>query len=235
MRDKDLILRNFSLVVIIAKEFEYLCSYCCLGLWDLIQEGQFGLLKAAERFDSRKGYKFSTYAAWWIRLFIRRAIQKNIGPVVLPANLQNKLAFIGRVEALFLTKKGRCATVSELAGKTGFSEIEIARIKSASMQIFKDVSLDALEPVENGKTPAPHRALEKKELAEAVNALLATLKPREEKIMRMIFGTGYDDGLNMSEVGVKIGLSRERVRQIRDECMRLLRKRAKKLKLREFL
>lgn len=242
---KQLVLRNLRLVVLIAREFRHWCKSCGISFFDLVQEGNIGLIMAARSYKPEKRSKFSVHAGRRIRVFMIREVQKNRGAIFFPYNLQDNVRRMNKVQLDFF-KKGKDLSETELADRTYFSEEKIADFLDISQRIVGAVSLDARvdvgggsklikDTIEDAKIASLHGEVEKKELVKAIESLLGTLSRREEKIMRMVFGIGYYTDFNMQEIGDELGISRERVRQIRKRCMSLLRKRAKKLKLTEFL
>ncbi|ADD02660.1 RNA polymerase sigma factor, sigma-70 family [Thermoanaerobacter thermohydrosulfuricus WC1] len=236
---KRFIESNLRLVVSIAK------GYVGKGISfpDLIQEGNLGLLKAVERFDYRKGYKFSTYATWWIKQTITRAIADQARTIRIPVHMVESVNKLLKIQKQFLQKLGREPSIEEIAEEMNISEKK-AKVLLEIVQGI--VSLE--EPVgedENGKlgdiiadkeAVDPVEELESMLLKEQVDEVLSTLAPREEKVLRLRFG--LDDGKirTLEEVGKELGgISRERVRQIETKALKRLRHPNRSRRLKEFL
>ncbi len=222
----ELIEANLRLVVAISKQY----AWRGLPLADLIQEGNLGLMKAVEKFDYRRGFKFSTYASWWIRQAIVRAIESQIRTIRIPIY---KLEIVNRVNS---TRKhmyqtlGREPTVAEIAKAL---DEEPEKVEEVLAMVREPMSLDA-EVGEDGDSTImdfvvapdaemPSDTVEAAALSEQVCDVLASLTPREEKVIRMRYGIGEPTTYSLEEIGARFALTRERIRQIELRALRKLR------------
>jgi RNA polymerase primary sigma factor len=224
---EHMIKANLRLVVKIARDYE---SYG-LPLLDLINEGNIGLMKAVDRFDPKKGAKLSTYASWWIKQSIRRAISDQGKTIRLPVHVGDKLLHIRRAEAKFQDEFGRLPTDDELSGELGIAPKRIAQYRQASIRpasldapIGDDDSNSISEIVADEKAETPYEQLEEKTDTTLIHEILPTLDAREQTILRARFGLGGDDEQTLEEIGQKLGVTRERIRQIQEIALAKLRR-----------
>ena len=228
---EKMITANLRLVVKIAHDF----SNYGLPLLDLVSEGNIGLMKAVERFDPMKGGKLSTYASWWIKQSIKRALANQSKTIRLPVHLVDKIGKIRRVSAQMTEELGREPSNDELAEELGLSEAKVAHLKNVAV---RPASLDAKinadddtafgDLVSDESAEDPFAALRDKDLREEVGDLLDVLDPRERKIISFRFGLGGGKERTLEEVGHKFGVTRERIRQLQNIALLKMRKALRK-------
>ncbi|MGY8655263.1 MAG: sigma-70 family RNA polymerase sigma factor [Verrucomicrobiia bacterium] len=224
---------NLRLVVKIAHDYDGLG----LPLLDLINEGNLGLMKAVERFDPAKGAKLSTYGSWWIKQSIKRALANQSKTIRLPVHMVDKVSKMRRLAMKLHEVLGREPTDEELGEEMDISPVKVAQMRAAAIN---PASLDApigdsadssnfSEVVEDEKAESPYAQLEDKTVKSMLVEMLKTLNDREATILRYRFGLDGEDEKTLEEVGVKFGVTRERVRQIQNIALHKLRRMIEKL------
>jgi RNA polymerase primary sigma factor len=218
---------NLRLVVTIAQDYANLG----LPILDVISEGNIGLMTAVDRFDPSKGAKLSTYAAWWIRQSIKRALSNQSKTIRLPVHLGDKISKMRRVALQMSEELGREPTDDELAEEVGIASSKVSQLKTASIRpasLEAPISDDDLtefgESVGDEEARTPFELLRDKDLQKNVGGLLEVLDAREKKIISQRFG--FEDGARktLNEVGKKLGVSRERIRQLENIALSKLRR-----------
>jgi len=219
---------NLRLVVSIARRF----NHGRMPLQDLIQEGNIGLMKAVDRFDHRKGFRFSTYGSWWIRHAISRAIADKGRAVRLPVHMIDAYHKVSRARRELETLKGRDPTADELAEHTGLAAAKIEKMDTLLLE--QPISLDrpvseqdgrkVIDFLEDEATALPGEGLEADALSEHVREVITALRPIEADILRKRFGLEDDNELTLKEIGEQYSLSRERIRQLQEQALGKIRR-----------
>jgi len=229
---------NLRFVVSVAKQYQNQG----LSLGDLINEGNLGLIKAAKRFDETRGYKFISYAVWWIRQSILQALAEQSRVVRLPLNRVGALNKIGKMYSYLEQEYEREPTPEEIADML---EISAAEVTDTLRMSGRHLSIDApfaqgednrlLDIVHNDNQPPPDSRLMQESLRQEIDRALATLSPREAEVVRLYFGLGREHPLTLEEIGELFKLTRERVRQIKEKALRRLRHTSRSKSLRTYL
>jgi RNA polymerase primary sigma factor len=233
-----LVRSNLRFVVSVAKKYQNQG----VSLSDLINEGNLGLIRAAHKFDETKGIKFISYAVWWIRQAILQALAEQSRIVRVPLNRAGTLHRIGKRSSALLQELGREPTVEEIAEGMDISQEEVAKTMSISQG---HLSLDApLSPGEDNKlldylpdtqNPGPDDETFEHALTESIEEVLSTLKEREARILRLYFGLDGQEPMTLEEIGGMLGITRERVRQIKEKALARLRHVSRAKALESFL
>ena len=234
---EKLIKANLRFVVSVAKQYQHQG----LSLTDLIDEGNIGLVKAAEKFDETRGFKFISYAVWWIRQSILQALAEQSRIVRLPLNQVGSLNKISKAFSKFEQENERRPSPEELAGEL---DIPVDKISDTLKVSGRHISVDApfvegednslLDVLVNDDSPMADRSLVNESLAREIDRALSTLTDREKEIIQMFFGIGQQE-MTLEEIGDKFGLTRERVRQIKEKAIRRLRQSNRSKLLKSYL
>jgi len=235
---KELTEANLRFVVSVAKDYQGQG----LPLTDLINEGNLGLIKAAERFDETRGFKFISYAVWWIRQSVLQALAEHSRIVRLPLNRVGTISKINKASERLEQVYERPPRADELGKQLEMKSTEINEAQRISRRHhsldtpFSDEDSNCLlDVIADGKTDEPDRELELSSLEEEVKASLTSLKDREQEVIKMYFGINREYALTLNEIGEEFGLTRERVRQIKEKAIRRLRHKSRSTKLRQYL
>ncbi len=229
---------NLRFVVSVAKQYQNQG----LSLADLINEGNIGLIKAAKRFDETRGFKFISYAVWWIRQAILQALAEQSRIVRLPLNRVGTLHKIGKVSAALEQELGRDPSADEIATQLSLTEGEVSdTLKISNSHLSLDAPFSTSEDnslidvLEDDNQPSPDEELLRDSLRSEIEKALDTLTPREAEVINLYFGLNHEKALTLEEIGARFNLTRERVRQIKEKAIRRLRHASRSKALRAYL
>lgn len=235
---EKLVKANLRFVVSVAKQYQNQG----LSLGDLINEGNLGLIKAARRFDETRGFKFISYAVWWIRQSILQALAEQSRIVRLPLNRVGALNKIGKAYSNLEQEYEREPSAHELAQEL---DMDISEVSATLKMSGRAVSMDApfalgeenrlLDILENDEQPSPDQVLMSESLRSEIGRALSTLSEREAEVIKLYFGLNKEHSLTLEEIGEKFNLTRERVRQIKEKAIRRLRHASRSKNLRSYL
>lgn len=229
---------NLRFVVSVAKQYQNQG----LSLADLINEGNIGLIKAAKRFDETRGFKFISYAVWWIRQAVLQSLAEQSRIVRLPLNRVGTLHKIGKVSSSLQQEYGREPSANEIAKELSLSEGEVSdTLKISNSHLSLDAPFSVSEDnslidiLEDEEQPSPDESLLSDSLRVEIEKALDTLSPREAEVINLYFGLNHEKPLTLEEIGARFSLTRERVRQIKEKAIRRLRHASRSKALRAYL
>jgi RNA polymerase primary sigma factor len=234
----DMLRGNLRLVVSVARRY----GNRGVELLDLVQEGNLGLMNAIDKFDHRRGYRLATYATWWIRVAISRAVAEGPRTIRVPANMRSEMSLVARATGELTRTLGRAPSDEEIARCAGLSLKRVQLVGavpgeplSLEMPVGLDETLTLQDFLEDRQAPSPAQSLYASDLAGSVQSALLVLTDREARVVRMRFGIGEPGGHTLEEIGRLFGVTRERIRQIEEKALAKLRRRRVAARLRSHL